>query len=352
MWPINRGKRPRLFRSAFAVFAAVAFAVSGCGDDKDGGEAANAIVATYKEGGKVTRAEYDKFVGTLTFFQPLYAQFETDPAFQEQMIKQMVAFRLLGEQADEQSKKEADEKTKEQIDQLTAYFAQFGTKDTLKQQLQQANLTTEDLEQYIRQSLIVLGDAEKKVKEEDMKAKYDENLKNSMYDIATVSHILISLTDDSGKEVRTKEQALARANEVKQKLDAGGDFAALAKEYSDDPGSKDNGGKYENEMINNWVEGFKNAAKELPLNTISDPVETEFGYHVMKVESRSTLTYDEVKEELKAELAESRVMDFIENELPNYLENIDTSKLPQASASPEVPAPETSAGGAGGQPAQ
>ena len=89
------------------------------------------------------------------------------------------------------------------------------------------------------------------------------------------------------------------AKEVKTKLDAGEDFAKVAKEYSEDPGSADNGGLYENTPVSNWVEAFKEAAKTLPINKISDPVETEYGYHVMKVESRTEADYSKLTDEQK-----------------------------------------------------
>lgn len=74
--------------------------------------------------------------------------------------------------------------------------------------------------------------------------------------------------------------------------------------YSEDPGSAEKGGLYENTPVSTWVEAFKEAAKTLPLNKISDPVETEYGYHIMKVEARTEADYAkltaEQKETLKA----------------------------------------------------
>jgi len=333
MWPINRSsKLARRAAVALAAVVAASLALTGCGNKKNA--AKSEIVATYKDGGTVTLGEYDSFVGSIKFFNPLYAQFETDPSFQEHMVKQLVAFKVINSKVDEQSRKDAESKANDQINQIKQYFEQNGDKNALSKQLKEANITQDDLKAYIEQSLIVLGDAEKKVTEEQMKAKYDEYAAANAYTTATVSHILISLKDaNQEKEIRTKEEALQRALEVKQKLDAGGDFAALAKEYSDDGGSKDNGGKYENAEVNQWVEGFKKAALELPIGKISDPVETEYGYHIMRVDARNTKTFDEVKDQLKSELAETQVMDFIDNEIAPLIEKINNDKLPQ----PEQP---------------
>lgn len=88
-------------------------------------------------------------------------------------------------------------------------------------------------------------------------------------------------------EPRDEAQALARILEVQQRLNAGEDFAALAQEYSDDPGSKDSGGEL------GWFardEGlvieFEEAAFTLQAGEVSEPVLTQFGYHLIKVEER------------------------------------------------------------------
>jgi len=94
-------------------------------------------------------------------------------------------------------------------------------------------------------------------------------------------HILISVAPDaSDVEV---EQARARAAGIVEDLRAGGDFAALAQQHSDDTGSAANGGDL------GWVEpgvmvpGFEAAAFALDANAVSDPVKTEFGFHIIQV---------------------------------------------------------------------
>ncbi|RKN65748.1 peptidylprolyl isomerase [Paenibacillus ginsengarvi] len=336
MLPTNRSKTKRRLSVILAAVVVAAVALTGCGKDKNSGAAAGSteVVATYKDG-KVTKGEYNSFVGSVKFFNPMYAQFETDPTFQDYMMKQLIAFKVLGDKADAASKKDAEAKTKDQIDQIKNYFAQQGDKNAFDTQLKAANLTQDDIKDYILKSLVVLGDAEKKVTDDQVKTKYDENSKANAYTIATVSHVLVSLKDaNQEKEIRTKDEALKRAQEVKTKLDGGADFAAIAKEYSDDGGSKDNGGKYENASVGDWVENFKKAAIELPIGKISDPVETEFGYHVMKVETRSNKTLDEMKEQIKSELAEQQVSDYIEKDLPGIIEKIETDKLPKAAPAP------------------
>jgi len=95
--------------------------------------------------------------------------------------------------------------------------------------------------------------------------------------IATVAHILVA----------TEEEA----NQVIERLNNGEDFAALAAELSTDPGSKDNGGVYEDVPQGQFVEPFDKATFEdlEPGETTQTPVQTQFGYHVIRLISRGEL---------------------------------------------------------------
>jgi parvulin-like peptidyl-prolyl isomerase len=115
-----------------------------------------------------------------------------------------------------------------------------------------------------------------------------------------VSHILIGLQGSDNK-TRTDAQALQLANEVYQKVTGGGDFAQLAKQYSDDPGSKDNGGAYSAMPVEQFkasmVKEFVDGALVLKKDQISKPVKTQYGYHIIKLDSRGLPTGSEYKEQ-------------------------------------------------------
>jgi parvulin-like peptidyl-prolyl isomerase len=109
---------------------------------------------------------------------------------------------------------------------------------------------------------------------------------------ACVSHILVST------EAREEAEALRLAEEIKTQLDGGADFATLARERSDDPGSKETSGDLDCGAKGRFVPEFDEAVFEQPLNEVGDPVKTEFGYHLIVVRSRSEGTLADAGEQL------------------------------------------------------
>ncbi len=94
------------------------------------------------------------------------------------------------------------------------------------------------------------------------------------------SHILISLSQDASEE--EAQLALAKAISITQRLENGEDFAALAQQYSEDPGSAANGGDLGFFGRGQMVPEFEEAAFALGINEISQPVRSQFGYHIIK----------------------------------------------------------------------
>jgi parvulin-like peptidyl-prolyl isomerase len=101
---------------------------------------------------------------------------------------------------------------------------------------------------------------------------------------ASASHILVAYKGARGgdKATRTKEQAKARAEEALKKAKAGSDFAALARTYSDDPGSAAKGGELGTFPRAAMVKPFADATFALKPGELSGLVETDFGYHIIK----------------------------------------------------------------------
>jgi len=121
------------------------------------------------------------------------------------------------------------------------------------------------------------------------------------------AHILIAINKD-----RDDAAALKRAQEVLAKLKSGGDFAALAKQYSDDAGSAAQGGDLGWSERSSFVGPFGNALFSMAVNEVRGPVKTEFGYHIIRLEGiqpGKTKSFEEARAEIDAQLRHDRAAD-------------------------------------------
>lgn len=131
-------------------------------------------------------------------------------------------------------------------------------------------------------------------------------------------HILIRF---QGSQVPTKAnqkdltdaEALAKVNELRAKVAAGGDFAKLAETESDDVGTAQRGGDLGSFGKGRMVPAFEQAAFAAEIGKVTEPVKSPFGYHLILVEEHSTKTFDDVKPELaqktKPEMAQKALAD-------------------------------------------
>ncbi len=130
----------------------------------------------------------------------------------------------------------------------------------------------------------------------------NEYLMNKVrYDIpesVSASHILISLAENAKAEDEAK--AMEKIKEIQAKFAKDADFAKLAKEYSDDPGSGPSGGSLGNFTRGQMVKPFEDAAFSLEIGKLSEPVRSQFGYHLILVENK--IPAQELDKEAKREV--------------------------------------------------
>lgn len=287
------------------------------------------IVATY-DGGEVTGEEFKAYWGvTRLFLSPTFDQIAMmDPTLNETLLKRLIGFKIIEERADDETQKAELERAIKDLDELKYYLNQ-SDEQSFSVILEESQITEQQLLDYLAQSNIVHTVIANEVDDETLNKEYEQLKAEHRYDMADVRHILIRLQDDSGKDLRTKEEALELALEIKKKLDAGESMAELAEQYSEDGGSSQAGGLYENHSVNDWVPEFRQATIELPLNEVSEPVESAFGYHIIRVEERETLPLDQVKEDVRNIATQNGIAEFIEDEVPGLLKEI---QLPQPEA--------------------
>ena len=291
------------------VFGAALLVAMGCepAEPEANVESGAKKVATF-EGGEVTQGELEEFAQQSGFgeLSPDSPQYEMAV---QQLMPQLVGLEIAKAYAEENnitvSDAEVDreiEKIKEQVgEQARASGQDLSDQEAFEQALEQNGITEEGLREDVRESLPiqevqerVSGDAQPS--QEEVQKYYDEN-KEAQFtnpEQRCMRHILFN-----------KDQK-EKAEEVEEQLEDGGDFAELAKENSQDPGSAEQGGDLGCLGEGETVPEFEKAAFGAESGEIVGPVETEFGYHVIEVTEvrpKETRSLEEVEPEIREQLA-------------------------------------------------
>ena len=146
-------------------------------------------------------------------------------------------------------------------------------------------------------SKVSVDDAQLKAYYDEQKAKTPERFVQA--EQRRVSHILLSVTDP-----KDDAAVKAKAEGILKRAQAGEDFAKLAKEFSQDPGSAAQGGDLGWSERKVWVAPFADAAFSMKVDEIRGPVKTQFGYHILKldgIQPATVKTFEQSKAELETE---------------------------------------------------
>jgi foldase protein PrsA len=188
---------------------------------------------------------------------------------------------------------------------MNAQYLRFGGKEKYAENLKSNGIELDFVKTQITEGTTIekyldgnLKDASI-VSEDDILKAYNQDK------TATVRHILLMT---QGKSDSEKAEIRKKMEMILDKARKGADFAKLANEYSEDPGSNKNGGLYENFGKGRMVKPFEDAAFSVPIGGISDIVETEYGYHILKVIDRKkeTKPLSEVHDQLKQQLEQQK----------------------------------------------
>ena len=287
----------------------------------------NKAVATVN-GQDITLGNYEKLLALNKssmesyYGSDIWSQEIEDGKTYEDMIKDMVLETMIGseviyQQAEKDKVLPTDEQVQEQIDS----FNESIKDDTdYQKELKNMGINEKFLKfQFARDlantNLQAKFEEDTKISEDEMKKYYEENKDDFYTDTVTASHILIKTIDDDGNELSEakKKEAKKTAEEALAKVKAGEDFATVAKEYSEDS-SASSGGELGTFGRGKMVTEFENAAFAMKAGEISDIVETEYGYHIIKVTDRvdKQETYDDVKDKIKSTLASEKYTEYVE----------------------------------------
>ena len=210
-------------------------------------------------------------------------------------------------------------------DQMATIKQRFQSPAEFEAAIKELNVSEADIQSQISRDLAIRELIDKQVTqkvvvtEEETKAYYDANPDQfKQPEQVKARHILIKVDPNSSET--QKAEARQEIKEIQQKLQNGDDFAGLAKEYSQGPSSV-KGGDLGFFRRGQMVKPFEDAAFALKPNEISDIVETQFGYHLIKVEEKkpeTTLVFADIKDRLNQHLKEKK----IDKEAKEYIEEL------------------------------
>jgi foldase protein PrsA len=298
-----------LLTRLIALFAALALALAaGCGGGDDESQTpdvpADAIAVVGDR--EIPKSEYDRL---LSQAQKTYESREQEfpeagtPEFAQlraAIVRSLVEQAQYEIVAEELGVTVTDEELQKRLDELKEQFFQ-GDEQAYQQELESQGLTEEQVLEDLRSRMLsekVFEEvtSEVEVADEDIQAYFEENKEQFQQPASReVRHILV--------------KSKAKADQIHRQLENGGNFAKLAKQFSEDPASKDQGGKF-TAQEGATVEPFDRVAFELDTGELSQPVKTQFGWHIIEALAdavpASTQKLADVEEQISTTLLEER----------------------------------------------
>lgn len=256
-------------------------------------------------GTPITRAELDRATAILIAQN---RNKQTLDAAAKKMLENAALDRLIDLEVAYQTGRKLEIKDLDKLiaDKAAQGKARFPTTAEYEAALKTNNITEKEINELIRKDIIIGNLFEKEVvskivvSDADVKKFYDENQdKFKQPESFHASHILIGVKPEASPE--GKKKAREKAEAIRQKIVGGADFAELAKTESSCPSSKQGGdlGFFSKDEM---VPPFENAVRTLKPGEISTVVETQFGYHIIKLIEKKDggiVKLDEAKESIK-----------------------------------------------------
>ncbi|MEY2466300.1 MAG: peptidyl-prolyl cis-trans isomerase, partial [Verrucomicrobiota bacterium] len=244
---------------------------------------------------------------------------------EQQVLQRLIQVALLNAKATAADKAAGKESADKRIAEIKT---KAGSEELLTQRLKSVGLTREELNSKLNEEAtaeaVLKRELKVSVSDEEAKTYYDEHAARfEQPEMVRAAHILLMTQDATGQPLADDKKAEKKkqAEGLLKRAKAGEDFAKLAEQYSEDPGSKDKGGEYKFPR-GQMVPEFETVAFSLGTNQVSDIVTTQFGYHIIKLYEKfpaKKLAFDEVKTDLKEGLTQQAM----QKQIPDYMEKLE-----------------------------
>lgn len=282
-------------------------------------------------GTAITRLEVDRAVKVMLaqnqVQQPLPPEIMKQA--QDAALEQLASAELLYQEASKLELKDLDKQIAEKVAQNRA---KFGSDAEFEKALKSVDMTPKDMQDFTRKDIIISNFVETRfaakatVTDAEARKFYDENQEKYFKkpESARASHILIGSDEKASPEDRKKAKEKAEA--LLKRVKGGEDFAAIAKSDSTCPSSTQ-GGDLGSFGRGQMVPAFEKATFALKIGEISDVVETQFGYHIIKLTERQEATADKF-EDVKVKIIEFLKREKVQKGLTEFIEQLrKTAKI-------------------------
>ena len=311
-----------LIRSCLALL--LAFALVACGEAAEVTGGGDPAVAATVNDTDIPIAEVETRFEQAKTQPQVQQQLEADTEgaleaqIQAQILSQLVLSEILEQWGDELGIAVTDEDIEAQREEL---IEQLGGQEAFDQAVAESGLSDEDIQLQLRQRALQAKIAEEvgtdaEVTDEEIEAFYEQNAETRYAGLARARHILV------------EDKALAE--DLLEQIEEGADFAELAKEHSTDPGSGAKGGDLGEFGPGQMVPEFDEAVFSAQEGDVLGPIKTQFGFHIIEVlELTEGQELDEVREEIRAELEETKQGEQLQTELTDRTKAAEVTVNPR-----------------------
>lgn len=239
------------------------------------------------KGFKIKQSELDQVVSGAKANAAAAGQM-LPPDFEITVLEQLITIQALLQTAT------PEDKAAGQVEadlQYTNLLKKFSAPDAFERQLKAVGMTVEDLRAKATQEAVAKAALKRQlnisISEDDAKDYYTKHPSDfEQPELAHARHILLMTIDPSTRQPLSTNTIAAKrrqAEDLLKQIRGGADFAELAKKFSEDPGSKANGGELPEFPRGQMVPEFESAAFALGTNQVSDIVTSQFGFHIIKL---------------------------------------------------------------------